>query len=173
MTTHIKQRGSDLSFRLADAARRILYCPEVAAEGDASPSLSITRRSSPEASAFSVISGLVHAQFCVRDSRLRRTARRLRPSWMVKLSVLLLADGKRRSALEFVIESLMISALPAGLRQLAKCLFRLPSRRLSRLRAVGQRNPNRRGSTTSRPHRLTGQVCINFRIIIAIKNGVC
>ena len=119
----------NLAFRLADNARRILYCTEVAAEGDASPSQSLSRRTSPEASAFSMMSGLLHAQFFVRDSRLRRTARRLRAAWMVRLSVLLLADGKRRSALEIVIESLMISARPTGFLQLAKCLFRLPSRR--------------------------------------------
>ena len=115
----------NLSFRLADAARRILYCSVVAAEGDGSPRPSITRRSSSEASAFSVISGLVHAQFYVRDPRLRRTLRQLRAAWMVQLSVLLLADGKKRSALEFVTESLIISARPAGLRQFTKCLSRL------------------------------------------------
>jgi glycosyltransferase involved in cell wall biosynthesis len=115
----------NLSFRLADAARRILYCPVVAAEGDGSPHSSITRRSSSEESAFSVISGLLHAQFYVRDSHLRRTLRRLRAFWMVQLSALLLADGKKRLALEFVTESLRISVQPAGLRQFAKCLLRL------------------------------------------------
>jgi glycosyltransferase involved in cell wall biosynthesis len=121
----------ELALRLADSARKTLFCSNVAADVDVSNHPSIARRHDPEDRLFFDILAIMHAEYRIRSPRLRRVARRNRAGRMTALSTMLLDAGRGREALDFALQSVAISPHPGTLRHLCKVLLRIfPARRL-------------------------------------------
>jgi glycosyltransferase involved in cell wall biosynthesis len=135
---------NDLSFRLADASYRTLYCALVAADLDTSEHPSIARRYDLKERLLFDIVALLHAECHVRNRRLRAGARRNRAGRLAHLSELLLAEGMKQQALSFALQSAMTSPSLGTIRNLCRVLLR-------GLRTP--RSPGPHGAVTQKPAR--------------------
>ncbi len=113
----------ELSFRLADGSRKTLYSSVVAADADVTPHPSVARCYDYEDSIFFDLLAIMHAEYHLRDARLRRAARRNRSSRMMQLSELLAARGRRREALSLAYQSAVTSWRRGTVWQIAKITF--------------------------------------------------
>jgi hypothetical protein len=115
----------NLSLRLADSARKTLFCSTVAAELDVGDHSSIARRYNEQEVVLFDMIALMHAECQVRSPRLRRVARRSRAGRGVKLSRLLLTEGRGREALSFAVQSLVTSPHLGTARHLCWVLLQM------------------------------------------------
>jgi glycosyltransferase involved in cell wall biosynthesis len=109
----------DLSFRIVDRAKKILFRSTVIGELDVSHHVSLYRSYAAQEKALFASLATLHSEFEVRSPRLRRLARAIRAWDMLELSRCVLAEGKVRHAREFATQSFLLHPSMSALRLLA------------------------------------------------------
>lgn len=112
----------DLSFRLADRAKKILFRSTVVGELDVSHHASLYRTYALQEKALFAALASLHSEIEVRSPHLRRLARAIRAWDMVELCRHLLAEGKVRHAREFAAQSLLLHPSLGALRLLVETI---------------------------------------------------
>jgi len=98
----------DLSFRLTDRARKILFRSTVVGQLDVSHHQSLYRSYAAQEKALYASLATLHSELALRSSRLRRLARAIRAWDLVELSHHLMEEGKMRHAREFAVQSFLL-----------------------------------------------------------------
>jgi glycosyltransferase involved in cell wall biosynthesis len=109
----------DLSFRIVDRAKKILFRSTVVGDLDVSHHVSLYRSYAAQEKALFASLATLHSEFEVRSPRLRRLARSIRAWDMLELSRCVLAEGKVRHAREFATQSFLLHPSMSALRLLA------------------------------------------------------
>jgi cellulose synthase/poly-beta-1,6-N-acetylglucosamine synthase-like glycosyltransferase len=112
----------DLSFRIVDCARKILFRSTVVGELEVSHHTSLYRSYAAQEKALFASLATLHSEYEVRSPRLRRLARSIRAWDMIELSRHVLAEGKVRHAREFAAQSFLLHPSISALRQFAHTL---------------------------------------------------
>jgi glycosyltransferase involved in cell wall biosynthesis len=108
----------DLSFRLADRARKILFRAETVGELDVSQHVSLYRTYAHEEKALFAYLATLHSEFALRHPKLRRLARANR-AWDLLDLTRAARDGDRTGlAREFALQSLLLRPTWSALRLL-------------------------------------------------------
>lgn len=108
----------DLSFRLADRAKKILFRPDIVGELDVSQHASLYRTYAHEEKALFAYLATLHSELAVRHPKLRRLARANRAWDLLDLTRAALDGGRRRQAREFALQSLLLHPTWSALRLL-------------------------------------------------------
>jgi glycosyltransferase involved in cell wall biosynthesis len=109
----------DLSFRLVDRARKILFRAETVGELDVSHHVSLYRTFAHEEKALFAYLATLHSEFELKNPKLRRLARANRAWDLLDLTRAAMADGRRRQARQFALESLLLHPSFSALRLFA------------------------------------------------------
>lgn len=112
----------DFSFRLADLAKRMLFRDAVVADLDVSPHPSIARTYGPEERLLFGMTACLHAESVVGSALLRAVARDNRAWKLCELSQMQLEAGKRKAAIAFAREAVMLKPTASAVRLLARVL---------------------------------------------------
>jgi len=112
----------DFSFRLADAARKILFRSVICADLDVSHHPSAARRYDEQERILFSILACLRAELQVVNPRLRRTARSNRAWRMLELARLMIEAGRRRTSCELAAQAMLIRPSLEALRIIARAL---------------------------------------------------
>jgi glycosyltransferase involved in cell wall biosynthesis len=115
----------EISFRLADKARRIIFRSTVVGDLEVADHPSISRTfETKERLLFSIFAAL-RAETVVADPALRRAARTRRAWEMLRLAQLMAQERRRTEALELAVQSLLLQPSGEAVRIIGKLLFRM------------------------------------------------
>jgi glycosyltransferase involved in cell wall biosynthesis len=109
----------DLSFRLVDRAKKILFRSDTVGELDVSQHASLYRTFAHEEKALFAYLATLHSEFHLRHPKLRRLARANRAWDLLDLTRTAYADGRKQQARAFALQSLLLHPSLTALRLLA------------------------------------------------------
>lgn len=114
----------NLSYRLADSAKGVIYRKTVTADLDVSPHPSIARTfSEVERNLFGIVA-IKHAEASLQSRILRKTARGNRAWRLLELAEFQLRDGRITPAKELSIESLLVHPTKKALKMTAALVYK-------------------------------------------------
>jgi glycosyltransferase involved in cell wall biosynthesis len=113
----------ELTLRLADKARRVIYRSTVVAVADVSEHPSVIRRCNEVDSALWGIVACLHAESLIEDPALRRAARSQRAWRLLDLAEMALRAGHRQQSLELASQALLLRMSLRSIRMIGRAFL--------------------------------------------------
>lgn len=113
----------EISLRLADRARRVVYRATAVADLDTTPHPSAIRRYGSLDRTMYYLMVCLHAESAMTDPAMRRVARKLRAWGMLDAADHLASESRRRASLEFAAQAFVLNPSSRALKAIGRAFF--------------------------------------------------